>query len=235
LEEARRTKSEHVPVDGDAGASVRPPAEKGSPSDSSRAGSLSIEDLERMDPPAFEDLVADLFRESGYGVLRPGDGGDEDVDLVLSANGAKDLVRCGQRNAKLGLSTLHRFYISMMRAGASHGFVLTTASFQHSAHAFARERAISLIDGTGLLEWIHGQPPDQLRTERRSPFPGDDPHAILGISRSATRKQIRQAYVALLKKYHPDRVAHLGEEFRALAEERTQAINRAYEALLNNS
>jgi DnaJ like chaperone protein len=30
---------------------------------------------------------------------------------------------------------------------------------------------------------------------------------------------------------HPDRVAHLGEEFRKLAEERMRKINAAYETL----
>jgi DnaJ-domain-containing protein 1 len=231
-----------MPVAGDAPAAAghspaaaHPPAgEGGASTDSRPARNFSIDDLERMDASEFQDLVADLFRESGYIAMKSNNEDDEEVNLVLSANGAKDLVRCGQRNAKLGLSTLHRFYISMMRARASHGFVLTTASFQQSAQAFARERGISLIDGAVLMEWIHGQPPPRLRAGLSLPFP-DDPHAILGISRSATRKQIRQAYLALLKKYHPDRVAHLGEEFRAMAELRTQAINRAYEALLDNS
>lgn len=235
VDEQRRARSERPAYD-DARAEPRPPVEEGTgQEDARRARVISSDDLKRMDQPAFEDLVAGLFRGSGYSVLSPEEDCDEGVDFVLSANGVKDLVLCGQGNAELSLPTLCTFYISMMRAGASHGFVLTKASFQHSAHAFARERAISLVDGTGLLEWVAGRAPKHVGAAHKLPLGGDDPHAVLGIARSATRQQIRQAYLALLKKYHPDRVAHLGEEFRAMAEQRTRAINRAYETLLDHS
>lgn len=234
--DARRgARMQRPAADVEGRAEARPPAEDDSSSvDVRRAKSFSIEELRRMDQPAFEGLVVGLFRESGYSVLGPEDDSDA-VGFMVSVNGEKDLVLCGQRNSELSLSTLCGFYISMMRSGASHGFVLTTTSFQHSAHAFARERAISLIDGAGLLEWVSGRLPKHVRAGHKSPPAGDDPHAILGISRSATQEQIRQAYLALLKKYHPDRVAHLGEEFRVMAEQRTRAINRAYEILLDNS
>ena len=236
LHERSRARSERPAAAGDASGEARPPAEQGSGSeDASRSQSLTIEDLNRMDGPGFDALVAGLFRECGYDVLSSaGEGNEGGAAFVLSANGIKDLVLCGPRNAAPGLSTICGFYASMIRAGASRGFVLTTLSFPESVHDFARDRAISLIDGTGLLEWVNGRPPDRLGSGRE-PSSVEDPHVILGISRSATREQVRQAYLALLKKYHPDRVAHLGEEFRALAEQKTQAINRAYEILLDNS
>ena len=53
-------------------------------------------------------------------------------------------------------------------------------------------------------------------------------HEVLGVPRDASQEQIRSAYRTLIKKYHPDRVANLGEEFRVLAEERSKAINEAY-------
>jgi DnaJ-domain-containing protein 1 len=34
--------------------------------------------------------------------------------------------------------------------------------------------------------------------------------------------------------YHPDKVAHLGVELQELAQRQTQAINRAYEELMNS-
>jgi hypothetical protein len=58
-----------------------------------------------------------------------------------------------------------------------------------------------------------------------------DPFVVLGIHSAATQDEIRNAYHHIAKMYHPDRVAHLGPEFRELAECRMREINRAYEYL----
>ena len=58
-----------------------------------------------------------------------------------------------------------------------------------------------------------------------------EPHEILGVSREASPEDVRSAYKALAAKYHPDKVAHLGKEFQALAEERFKAIQSAYDTL----
>jgi DnaJ-domain-containing protein 1 len=58
-----------------------------------------------------------------------------------------------------------------------------------------------------------------------------DPYQVLQVTRGASKDEIRVAYLNLIKQYHPDKVSHLGKEFRDIAEEKTQAINRAYEIL----
>jgi DnaJ like chaperone protein len=57
------------------------------------------------------------------------------------------------------------------------------------------------------------------------------PHEILGVPSSATQKEIRKAYRNLANQYHPDKVAHLGEEFQVLAEQRFKEIQEAYDKL----
>lgn len=57
----------------------------------------------------------------------------------------------------------------------------------------------------------------------------DDAFEILGISRQSTLDQATAAYREKAKAYHPDKVAHLAPEFRALAEERMKAINVAFD------
>jgi predicted lipid-binding transport protein (Tim44 family) len=57
------------------------------------------------------------------------------------------------------------------------------------------------------------------------------PHDILGIPPDADQNTIRKAYRNLANQYHPDKVAHLGEEFQKLAEKRFKAIQQAYERL----
>jgi hypothetical protein len=61
-----------------------------------------------------------------------------------------------------------------------------------------------------------------------------DPYMVLGINRSATPEEIKTAYRQLANRYHPDKVAHLGEEFRQLAEKRFKEIQRAYQELKTN-
>jgi len=64
---------------------------------------------------------------------------------------------------------------------------------------------------------------------RRPPLP----HEVLGVHRDASREEIRTAYRVLAAKYHPDKVMHLGEEFRELAEIRFKEIQEAYRTMLN--
>ena len=59
----------------------------------------------------------------------------------------------------------------------------------------------------------------------------DGAFAELGLSRGATAAEIKQTWRKLSLENHPDRVAHLGEEFRKLAEERMRRINAAYDVL----
>ena len=41
---------------------------------------------------------------------------------------------------------------------------------------------------------------------------------VLGLAPSASATEIKQAYRELMQQYHPDKVAHLGPEFRPIAE-----------------
>lgn len=58
-----------------------------------------------------------------------------------------------------------------------------------------------------------------------------DPYQTLGVAPDAGQDEIRQAYRRLAAQYHPDKVAHLGEDLRRLAAEKFKAIQAAYDAL----
>jgi len=58
-----------------------------------------------------------------------------------------------------------------------------------------------------------------------------DPYQILGIESGASQENIKQAFRQLAGKYHPDKVAYLGDEFKALAEKRFKEIQWAYDEL----
>lgn len=69
-------------------------------------------------------------------------------------------------------------------------------------------------------------PPAQ--SERVTTF---DPYEVLQVPRSASRDTIHAAYIERMKEYHPDKVAHLGQELQKLAHEKSQEIQRAYHQL----
>jgi hypothetical protein len=58
-----------------------------------------------------------------------------------------------------------------------------------------------------------------------------DPHAVLGVERDASAEEITRAYRERMRSYHPDHVAHLGEELRELAHRKALQIQRAYEEI----
>ena len=56
-----------------------------------------------------------------------------------------------------------------------------------------------------------------------------DPYKVLGVDPSATDEQIKDAYRALVKKYHPDKFAD--SDLAELANEKMKEVNAAYDEI----
>ena len=59
----------------------------------------------------------------------------------------------------------------------------------------------------------------------------DSSYKILEIEPTATDDEVRKAYRKMAVKYHPDKVATLGEDVQKAAEEKFKAVAQAYEAI----
>jgi DnaJ like chaperone protein len=59
----------------------------------------------------------------------------------------------------------------------------------------------------------------------------DSDYKILGIDEKATDEEVKKAYRKMAVAHHPDKVAHMGEEYLKGAKEKFQQIQDAYEAI----
>lgn len=99
--------------------------------------------------------------------------------------------------------------------------------------------AIGLLDDvivllTGIW-WLRRRLPRAGATHRRTLGSEDatrdpewDPYAVLGVARGASVEEIARGYREQMMRYHPDRVANLGEELQQLAHRKALEIQRAY-------
>jgi DnaJ-class molecular chaperone len=74
-------------------------------------------------------------------------------------------------------------------------------------------------------------PPAAAASEPEERIGGKLPHEVLGVPRGASHEVVHQAYLKLVREYHPDKTAQLATEIQALAGERTRELNRAYELM----
>src|SRR5215211_7121525 len=129
----------------------------------------TLGDLLAMTPTEFEYFVGDLLTAHGYkNMQRVGGAGDMAADLLgHDPAGRTVIVQCkryapGQR---IGSPVLQQF-IGMMHVQhrAQAGVFVTTSGYTGQAIILAREHAITLIDGSDLVEMVH--------QARRSPGAG---------------------------------------------------------------
>jgi len=59
----------------------------------------------------------------------------------------------------------------------------------------------------------------------------DNAYKVLEIDKSVTDAEVKKAYRKLVKKHHPDKLQHLGEEHLKGAEEKFRQIQMAYESI----
>ena len=106
---------------------------------------------------------------------------------------------------------------------------------QRQQQAEQAERLRQAEEQLGEAEWRRRQEERGTRRKHqreRTPVGAQfqaDWWIVLGVAPSASKDEIVRKYRHSIKQYHPDRVVGLAPEFLQLAEERTKALNEAYE------
>ncbi|ROP54630.1 restriction endonuclease [Streptomyces sp. PanSC9] len=154
-------------------------------------------DLYEMDPIAFENLVADLFRAMGMQAVttqRSNDGG-VDVDALDPApiRGGKIVVQVKRYRNTVPPTAVRDLYGTVQDAGANKGVLVTTSGFGPGSHTFANGKPLELIPGTELVDLLHrhglrgrlGEGARRSGTQPAAPVAGSrlpDDYNVLGMS-----------------------------------------------------
>ncbi|UZJ33263.1 restriction endonuclease [Streptomyces endophytica] len=115
-------------------------------------------DLYEMDPIAFENLIAELFRAMGMQAVttqRSGDGG-VDVDALDPdpIRGGKIVVQVKRYRNTVPPTAVRDLYGTVQSEGANKGVLVTTSRFGPGAHTFANGKPLSLIAGPELVDLL---------------------------------------------------------------------------------
>ncbi|HET6356570.1 restriction endonuclease [Streptomyces sp.] len=154
-------------------------------------------DLYDMDPAAFENLVADLFRTMGMQAVttqRSNDGG-VDVDALdpTPIRGGKIVVQVKRYRNTVPPTAVRDLYGTVQDAGANKGVLVTTSGFGPGSHTFANGKPLELISGPELVDLLHrhglrGQLGEGGRQAAAQPTPSGpatrlpDDYNVLGMS-----------------------------------------------------
>lgn len=131
----------------------------------------SISQMQVLVPERFEELVAGMFKQQGYGATVTPLQGDHGIDVILRApNGEKEVVQCKRYQGQVGEPIVRDFFGAMMHVTAARGYIVTTGEFTQQAKSWARGKPIELIDGRRLTQMLQSQPATKL-PEAAAPVP----------------------------------------------------------------
>jgi hypothetical protein len=122
-------------------------------------------------------------------------------------------------------------------AAAPLFYLLHRLRLQHDYQLeFCTYREFAATDLERSVEPVQPEADDREPAHEAPPLAVEDDvidwPAVLGLSDAATVDEIRQAYKALIKQNHPDRVSGMSKAFRELAETETKKLNAAYRQAL---
>ena len=121
---------------------------------------------------------------------------------------------CGQIRSCMDYSQRLQLYHYLVSLGACDGL---------------HQREIDLLEVIASYIGISKAEADSVFAQFRPS--NDSNYRILEIAPTATDEEVKKAYRKMAVKYHPDKVATLGEDVQKAAEEKFKAISQAYEAI----
>lgn len=140
-------------------------------------------------------------------------------------------TRCGPTERELAFYAVSRVAFADGRfveqeasvlAAIANGLNLDEAVIRRVFRSFGQGNAHECDDDNG----------DDVELEEDDSHEQRRAYATLGLSFGASVAEVKLARRELVKRYHPDSFAHLGEDFRLVAESRVRDIDSAYSQIM---
>ena len=152
------------------------------------------------------------FFTSNFGAQAGNEAEEIISDLLTKDYNLYDV--CSQIRSCMDYSQRLQLYHYLVALGASDGL---------------HQREVDILETIATYIGLSKSESDSIFAQFRPD--NDSNYKILEIDRSATDEDVKKAYRKMAVKYHPDKVATLGEDVQKAAEEKFKAISQAYEAI----
>ena len=123
--------------------------------------------LAAMDWEDFESLVAQLFEwefaSQGNEIKVTQASRDKGIDAIMfdpdPIKGGKYVLQAKRYTNVVDVSAVRDLYGTMLNEGANKGIIITTSSYGKDAYEFAKDKPLSLVDGSHLINMLqkHGK------------------------------------------------------------------------------
>jgi restriction system protein len=116
----------------------------------------SLQEIQRLKPVQFEQLVAGLFQMLGYKTATTKGSYDGGVDVIAVKDGRRHLIQCKKfKTQKVSVEMLREFYgVLADKLSSAKGYFISTGTFALEAEKYAQDKPIELIDGARQVEYM---------------------------------------------------------------------------------
>ena len=122
-------------------------------------GTINGTNLASMDWSDFEHLIRELFEKefatNGSEIKITQASRDGGVDAIMfdpdPIRGGKYVIQAKRYTNVVGVSAVRDLYGTLMNEGAVKGILVTTANYGADSYEFAKDKPITLINGSNLL------------------------------------------------------------------------------------
>jgi len=118
-------------------------------------------DLFAMDPIAFEELIAELFRRRGLVTRTTARSGDEGVDVLAEdpdpITGGQIVIQAKRYRHTVPPTAVRDLDATMVRQGANRGILVTTSGFGPGSRRWVEGKPLTLVDGPMLVGLLREQ------------------------------------------------------------------------------